>query len=275
MRQVRTCDFCGDDATGVYEPLPSSIPDAPRMLLCDACRDRLSSVVDPLLARIEGDLGPDAGGRSGGGPSDRGEATAYADLDDESRDDASGRSARDDLEAREWPDDPRERAEEGRDAPEGADGAPAASGSPGQPSDERGQPTDERSQPEAEPNRSKDDPAASSRATGRAAEPAPDEAGSDDTAPPPSSIDDPTDDGVDVSESRDASGRTQRERGGAPRGYRKVLRFLENRQLPVERAEAERLAADAYDLDVGEVEAALDHAVQYGRLREVSGELRR
>jgi hypothetical protein len=58
MRELSTCDFCGDTAAGVYEVVPADVPgvDARRMVLCEACRDTLSDIVDPLLAA----------GRSGG-----------------------------------------------------------------------------------------------------------------------------------------------------------------------------------------------------------------
>lgn len=51
MRELRSCDFCGDEAAGVYEVVPGDIPgvDARRMVLCDACRDTLADIVDPLL----------------------------------------------------------------------------------------------------------------------------------------------------------------------------------------------------------------------------------
>jgi hypothetical protein len=62
-------------------------------------------------------------------------------------------------------------------------------------------------------------------------------------------------------------------RSGAPRGYRKVMRFLENREFPVEREEAETLAAEAYGMDRESVAAAIDHAVKHNRLREASGKL--
>lgn len=62
---------------------------------------------------------------------------------------------------------------------------------------------------------------------------------------------------------------------GPPSGYRKVVRFLENRELPVDRAAAEGLVVDAYELDEEDVTAAIDHAVKHGRLRDVNGELRR
>jgi len=183
MRQVRTCDFCGDDATGLYEPLSPTVPDGPRMLLCDGCRDRLSSVVEPLVERIEGDAGA-PGEATTGEPDARG---------------GSGVSVAE----------------------------PAST---------------------ADPEPKTEDTSTSSRPS---------------TATP------------GVSESRDASGRAQHERAGTPPGYRKVLRFLENRQFPIDRSEAVQLTADAYELDEDAVEAVIDHAVEYGRLREVSGELKR
>ena len=85
---------------------------------------------------------------------------------------------------------------------------------------------------------------------------------------------------VDVGEAigSDASveeegGRPGTTRRGAPRGYRKVMRFLENREFPVDREEAEGLAAEAYGMDRETVSAAVDHAIKHNRLREVSGDL--
>lgn len=269
MRKVRTCDFCGDDATGLYEPLPPSVPGSPRMLLCDPCRDRLSSVVDPLLAEMEGDVDRDAGGRSDrsiGAGADAPPGTTDAGSRAGGR---TGHSGTDDLETREWPDDPREQYDDAgeRSADDGgrqSDPRDRSAGAPSGASDASAEPTDVSAEP-------RDDEVGA--AEDLTAEPARDDAGS-----PPTSIDDLADDHGDdaeVSESRDASGRTQRERGGAPRGYRKVMRFLENRELPMDRSEAESLAAEAYEFDVDEVSEAIDHAVQYGRLREVSGELKR
>ncbi|HKJ58793.1 MAG TPA: hypothetical protein VKA37_06170 [Halobacteriales archaeon] len=192
MRQVRTCDFCGDDAAGLYEPYPPSVPDGPRLLLCDGCRDRLSSIVDPLVAAIEGDAGGD---RAEPAPPVREPVSP-------------------------------EPADGGNDTSTGAAGSGDGDPDPGDDAGERSSDVD------------------------AAAE-------------------------ADVGESRDASGRSKRERAGTPPGYRKVMRFLENRQLPMDRTEAEQLAADAYEFDEATVSDAIDHAVQYDRLREVRGELRR
>ena len=62
-------------------------------------------------------------------------------------------------------------------------------------------------------------------------------------------------------------------RRGTPPGYRKVMRFLENRDFPMDREEAETLAAEAYGVDRETVSATIDHAVKHNRLREASGKL--
>ncbi|WP_247730794.1 hypothetical protein [Halovivax limisalsi] len=67
MRELRTCDFCGDDPRGTYEIVPPELSpteaEQRRVVLCEACRATLSELLEPLLARargesIEGDAGP-------------------------------------------------------------------------------------------------------------------------------------------------------------------------------------------------------------------------
>lgn len=59
-----------------------------------------------------------------------------------------------------------------------------------------------------------------------------------------------------------------------PKGYRKVLRFLENREFPIDRTEAVEVTAGAYGMDEAAVEAAIDHAVKHDRMKSFDGELR-
>lgn len=79
----------------------------------------------------------------------------------------------------------------------------------------------------------------------------------------------------------DSNRRTQMAATGAgtssrvPKGYRKVLRFLENREMPMERSEAVEMTAGAYDMDEEAVEAAIEHAVSHDRLKSYDGEIRR
>jgi hypothetical protein len=59
-----------------------------------------------------------------------------------------------------------------------------------------------------------------------------------------------------------------------PPKYRQVMRFLGNRDLPIDRTEAETLASGAYDLDAGEAAKIIDAALERGLLVEDDGQLR-
>lgn len=69
----------------------------------------------------------------------------------------------------------------------------------------------------------------------------------------------------------DDTGETNR----VPSGYRKVVRFLDGRELPIPYADAVSMAAGAYDLDESQVETILAAADSRGRLTTADGELRR
>jgi hypothetical protein len=61
MRQLDTCDFCGEQPEGVYEVVPEAIAGGPqRLALCASCRDTLQSVVDPLLDAAERGAGAES-----------------------------------------------------------------------------------------------------------------------------------------------------------------------------------------------------------------------
>jgi hypothetical protein len=60
-----------------------------------------------------------------------------------------------------------------------------------------------------------------------------------------------------------------------PTGYRKVVRLLQNREFPVERASFVDLASNAYELDEVDVSASLDRLVERGALVESGGELQK
>jgi hypothetical protein len=57
--------------------------------------------------------------------------------------------------------------------------------------------------------------------------------------------------------------------------YNKVMRLLENRELPLERAAFTTVATSAYEITADEVDTVLDAALSKGLLEEVEGELRR
>ncbi|KAB1187171.1 MULTISPECIES: hypothetical protein [Haloferax] len=55
MRELRTCDFCGADAVGVFEVLPPEFTpatDQQRVALCGHCEETLTDVIAPLLTRL-------------------------------------------------------------------------------------------------------------------------------------------------------------------------------------------------------------------------------
>jgi len=195
MREL-PCDFCGDDADGVYEPLPG-VEDGRRVSLCAACRKTLDDLLDPLT---EG-------------------------TNSESRNPASPASA----------------SEDERDARVGSGneggGANASTDAP-------------------EP---RDEPA------GR-------DSGSDESGDVESGADgtESADDGPS-----DADESTATTRAEEPPGFRKVMRLLNNRSFPLERAVAVELASGAYDLSEAEVETTLEYAVERGVLAASEGKLRR
>ncbi|ELZ88212.1 hypothetical protein C453_02042 [Haloferax elongans ATCC BAA-1513] len=62
MHELRTCDFCGADAVGVFEMLPPAFTpadDQRRIVLCESCRETLTDAVKPLLDRLDADASVD------------------------------------------------------------------------------------------------------------------------------------------------------------------------------------------------------------------------
>jgi len=52
--------------------------------------------------------------------------------------------------------------------------------------------------------------------------------------------------------------------------YNKVMRLLQNRELPVDRAEIREVALNAYDIDAGQFEAVIDAAIEKDLIAEES-----
>lgn len=87
-------------------------------------------------------------------------------------------------------------------------------------------------------------------------------------------------DAVDAADAADAASAGEATDTGAatatrrePDGFRKVMRFLNNREFPVDRAEVSEFAAGAYDMEDDEVAAIFDYAVERGVLAEENGKL--
>lgn len=73
----------------------------------------------------------------------------------------------------------------------------------------------------------------------------------------------------------DPAASTAHRRTERPDGYRKVLRLLSNRDLPIDRADFESLASSAYGMELRECRAVIDHAIGEGILVDEDGRLRR
>ncbi|USZ70630.1 hypothetical protein [Natronosalvus halobius] len=208
MRAIQTCDFCGEPAAGTFEIVSAALGPSEReqrrAVLCNACHDRLETLLEPLLDRLEdgGESGHDGNGRS-------------------SRDDTPPET--DDVAVSIGGNDETRTADGSR-----SDGVEAAARASRQ-----GVTTE--SNADIERESAEDGAEPDDRNTESAL--------GDDSQP--------------------------------PAAYGKVLRLLRNRELPMDRADLEGLAAGAYDLESHEVDAIIDHALAKGKLAEDGDQLRR
>ncbi|QSX00712.1 hypothetical protein [Haloterrigena alkaliphila] len=87
MRELRSCDFCGADAVGTFAVVPPELEpteaEQRRVVCCNDCKDRLETLLEPLLARAGVDVGDRSGDESGGGET-AGESGAVVASADES-----------------------------------------------------------------------------------------------------------------------------------------------------------------------------------------------
>lgn len=264
MRELRRCDFCGGDAAGAFEIVPPELEptedERRRVVLCPDCKDRLQTLVEPLLARAR--AGAD------------GESSAAVTEDE------GGTDQRSDGETDSRDDDNSDRASE------------SGSGTVVASADESTQKRSRTSSPNASVSdgvAGADDGVDDTETddSGADAEPAsesvleegitfertdPAEAESD----APEAADDATESDDERSSDEETGGSADRDAANrAPAAYGKVLRLLRNREFPMRRSAVEELAGGAYDLESHEVDAIIDHAIERGEFVEKRGELRR
>ena len=270
MRQLRACDFCGDDALGAFEVVPPELSpteaEQRRVVLCQACRATLEELLEPLLARA---------------------GVVTVDETDEEIDDAAVETptSSDGTQSSNTYGTPAD------DVPT-EESSTEDSSTDANPGDE---PTAEESSTDANPS---DEPAAEGSSAGDDSSDGPAGDHSSDVA---DSIEEwagetPSGDGdsagksaneeVDsdivvvthANESMDEPD-TSRDESAASGGaltpeYGKLLRLLRNRDLPMNRSKVEALASGAYDLDGHEVEGLIDAAVDRGDLVDDGGRIR-
>ncbi|RDI71878.1 prolipoprotein diacylglyceryl transferase [Halopelagius longus] len=247
MRELRSCDFCGADADGIYEVLPPELSPAEdeqrRVVLCGDCASTLETVLEPLLDRlgVESGSGGDAGrGQQGGVERGRDDPTDSLGSNSPM---VAGRDAADELSA----------------AASDADASPV--------------------EPETAGDADSGDATVDAETTGiadatdeEAGEPLQAAAAEDAGEREATETDAERTDESAEDESADSDAAPA---GEEPPQFRKVMRLLNNREFPVERAEVEELAAGAYDLDDDHVRDIIDYAVERGVLADDGGTLRK
>ncbi|KTG20134.1 hypothetical protein [Haloferax profundi] len=244
MRQLRTCDFCGADAAGVFEVLPPELTpadDQRRVVLCEHCEETLTDVVEPLLTRLGVEAEVEV-------PDDAPAETGASATPSAGGSESTGDAATVDVDAVDPAPSPPE---------------PADHDSPNSPETAAADPLDTDSVQTDESESSSND-----ETDGDDSVDAEGDAGGEDETGDDASSDEPAGDaeGDDV---------TTDDTPAEPPQFRKVVRILQNREFPVERAEVEALASNAYDLDDDQVADIFDYAVERGLLVDDGGTLRK
>ncbi|RLM91005.1 hypothetical protein D3D02_04405 [Halobellus sp. Atlit-38R] len=280
MRQLRTCDFCGDDAAGVYEVLPPELSpteaEQRRVVLCADCLETLEGVLDPLLARLgvgrSDEHGPDrpvTPAASSGAP-DSSESTPALDSQSPADTAAADTAVADSSESVDTGAAPETDTGTDTEAEVDIDGE-----------------TDMDSETETDTDADAD----TESPTG--ADPDSDDASWEDARSPPPlgeseesapSMPDAASNGTaeaDASSPPESSSEAPERASGPsttdeePEEFRTVMRLLGNREFPIPRAEIVELAAGAYDLEESHVEQIIEYAVDRDLLVDDSGTLRK
>jgi hypothetical protein len=280
MRQLRTCDFCGDDAAGVYEVLPPELSpteaEQRRVVLCADCLETLEGVLDPLLARLGVGRSDEDGPDRPVTPAASSGATDSSELaptpDSQSAADTAAADSSESIDT-----DTAPAMDTGTDTVAEADADVDTD-------------TDADTDTEAEADADADTETDTESATAADSDSA-DVSWDDAESPPPlgeheesaPSMPDAVSNGTADAEAPSPSepsaaperASTSSTTDEEPEEFRTVMRLLGNREFPVSRAEIVELAAGAYDLEESHVEQILEYAVDRDLLVDDSGTLRK
>ncbi|UVE51145.1 hypothetical protein KU306_04485 [Haloferax larsenii] len=240
MHELRTCDFCGADAVGVFEMLPPAFTpadDQRRIVLCESCRETLTDAVKPLLDRLDADASVDVADDA---PAETGANVTTNTGPEGSVGDASA------TEAVGAEPEPSPSVPDDYDASDASEGEDGDGDGDGDKTKDEGTETEDSTDGET------------------TAVNAADSSDEDVLAEEPNE--------TDAKESNETDAE---DIGPEPPNFRKVIRILQNREFPVERAEVEALASGAYDLDDQQVADIFDYAIKRGLLEEDGKMLRK
>ncbi len=283
MRQLRSCDFCDEEATGVYEVVPPELSptegEQRRLVLCGDCRETLEGVLAPLLARL-GVESEAEGDDNRATPADEDVAPTDSFADDDPGGTSlseSGQGGIPDLRA-----GGNEPSASGSDETGGSAGSGEGSGDGERGDDEsdsgeRDDATDghadvgveDAADSDAGPDRVVDEEAVPPLSEGDAAAPT-----DEDSESKAESGLGGTDE-ASASETADDGASSTAAPGEEPPKFRTVMRLLGNREFPVARDEIVELATSAYDLGEREVDEILAYAVDRDLLEDDGETLRK
>lgn len=281
MAQLRSCYFCGTTgALSAYEALPPALvsddTESPRVVLCTRCHTKLTTVLEPVVDRLDRTNTGDGPAPTAPVPAESAHASGAepraSGEDDDAPSESVGSDRRDQPEVTfsaaptakgdgtAAPDSTHERSATDRPgaAATGVDTAGGASETtPG--ATDAG--TNER---DSEGSHTTDEPEEEVAATG--------------STGTSSAVDSSTDDAAGGSGDEHAESVNEAAASDSPdldRVYHKLLRFLRNREFPIPRAEAEAVAQSAYDLTATEASRVIQRTLDRGVLEERDGELHR
>ncbi|RQG97459.1 hypothetical protein [Natrarchaeobius oligotrophus] len=260
MRELRSCDFCDAEAVGAFEAVPAELDPADgerrRVVLCLDCRNRLETLLEPLLARLGVDADGESSGTvvaSAGDSTERPERTgsSNATVSSPDADRSAGASSSGGITF---------------DDDSAADATTESS--------EGGDPTTETTETDSSPTAADRSTAATDEfAAGRSS----DATETIESVRPDAT--DETDDERDENGAADARASASTAAASTPdrppRAYAKGVRLLRNRDFPMERDAVEQLIAGAYDLEAEDAGAIVDHAIENGEFADRNGTLHR
>lgn len=261
MADLQVCYFCGvgpDSSLGEYAVVPAALEPSEdqqaSVVLCPDCREKLTTVMDPVVQAAEAHA---AGGSGSGAASGRGTDAP-----------GGGPGAADGSDTNAPGDDHGTDGPVGDPASDGPDPGPAADDGPlADPGPQSGDDGDE-----AVPGRSDDGDGVTGENTDDSELAPADESGmrpADRPDDPPPGAAEPAEDAPP----RDQPHADDELVGRNNEAYNKTLRLLQNREFPVERHEIEQVAANAYQLDPQEVSDAIDALIRKGLLTQEGAQL--
>jgi hypothetical protein len=283
MPELQSCYFCGDigDALTSVDVVPADLADESTqrtVVVCSTCQRKLDAVLAPLRNLAT----PGATGEADDDDSTTAEHGAPTEEAATGPAEATGADDADDAIDAESPLAPTDRVDESTTDAGSSEITFADAAGTSDESDDGIEFPDDGAESDEETDGADDTLLGGTDGDSGAALGGANEATADETETP-------SDDASTGDADADASGETEPESDEAstddadadasgddpPTGYRKVVRLLQNREFPVERASFVDLASNAYELDEVDVSASLDRLVERGALVESGGELQK